>query len=288
MKKSYKKIALSSIVALSLFALAACGGNTETPDGDTSGTQGGSSDQNQVIQVIGSTSVEPLITALADQFSSQNSNIQVQIQAPGSSGGIKAANEGSADIGMSSRELKGEEEGYGLTTYTMALDGIAVVVNKENPVTDLTSQQIGQIFTGTITNWKEVGGSDEEILLVVREAGSGTRDAFEELLKLEEVAEDRAIIADSTNAVSQNIAGKKDAIGYVSLGSLNTNAVNAVAVDGVVCSAENIVNKSYKISRPFLLLTKGTVSAPVQSFLDFVLSDDAQALINEKGFISAK
>ncbi len=288
MKQSYKKMLTGSIVALSLLTLGACSGNTQPPSGGTSGNQETTAQETQVVQVIGSTSVEPLITALADQFSNKNGNIQVQIQAPGSSGGITAVNEGSADIGMSSRELKGDETGYGLTTHTLALDGIAVIVNKDNPISDLTSEQLSKIFAGTITNWKEVGGPDEEILLVIREAGSGTRDAFEELLKLDEVAEDRGIIADSTNAVSQNIVGKKDAIGYISLGSLDASTVKAISVDGVASTTENVINKTYKLSRPFLLLTKGTVSAPAQSFLDFVLSDDAQATITEKGFISAK
>lgn len=292
--KKYQKILACGMLALSLFALGACG-DTTTGGGTTDGAEDTtnppadtSSEETQVIQVVGSTSVEPLITGLADQFSNENGNIQVQIQAPGSSGGITAVNDGSADIGMSSRELKGEELEYGLTEYTLALDGIAVIVNKENTATELTSEQIGQIYTGEITNWSEVGGPDEEILLVIREAGSGTRDAFEEILGLEEVDESRGIIADSTNAVSQNVSGKTNAIGYVSLGSLDLDSVNAVKVDGADCTAENVVNGSYSISRPFLLLTKGEVPAHVQSFLDYVLSDDVQSYITEEGFISAK
>jgi len=181
-----------------------------------------------------------------------------------------------------------------LKETVIAYDGIAVVVHPSNPVKDLTTEQVNAIFSGKITNWKEFGGADQEILLVIREAGSGTRDAFEEIVKLFEekdgkkvstIAEDRAIIADSTNAITQNVSGKESAIGYVSLGSLNTSSTIPLKLNGVECTADNIKNKSYAISRPFLLLTQGTPSAEVQPVLDYILSADGQALVTEEKFI---
>lgn len=246
-----------------------------------------------VIDVNGSTSVEPLMQALSDLYKVDNPDVTINITAPGSSAGIKAATDGTAQIGMSSRELKEEEKAAGLTETVIALDGIAVIVNQENPVADLTSEQIAAIYKGEITNWKDVGGEDSEILLVCREAGSGTRDAFEELMGLIDsdkkslVYEDGAIFESSTNSVRENVAGKKNAIGYVSLGSMSEE-VKAVKVDGVEASDEEIVAGNYKVSRPFLLLTKPDAGETVSAFLDYVMSDAGQAVVAEKGFISAK
>lgn len=295
-----KRLATLGLAGLMLLGAAAC---SNTAPGDkaaatqTSPAQQTSDAAKTVIQVNGSTSVEKLMTMLSNQYTAKNPNVSLQIQAPGSSAGIKSVNDGSAQIGMSSRELKGDELTWGLNATPIAYDGIAVVVHPANPVTNLTMEQVHQIFSGKITNWKEVGGPDKEILLVIREAGSGTRDAFEEIVKLFEekdgkkvatVAEDKAIIADSTNAITQNVAGKENAIGYVSLGSLNTGTTRALQLNGVDCTAENVKNKTYAIARPFLLLTKGTPSAEVQSVLDYILSAEGQALVTEEKFISVQ
>lgn len=296
-----KRLAVLGLAGLMLLATAAC---SRTAPGDKAALQENqaksqqapsqSADGKMVLQVNGSTSVEKLMTMLSDQYTAKNPNISLQIQAPGSSAGIKAVNDGSAQIGMSSRELKGDELTWGLVATPIAYDGIAVVVNPSNPVSNLTTDQVNQIFSGKITNWKEVGGPDKEILLVIREAGSGTRDAFEEIVKLFEekdgkkvstVAEDKAIIADSTNAITQNVAGKTNAIGYVSLGSLNTETTRPLQLNGVDCTAENVKNKTYAIARPFLLLTKGTPKAEIQSVLDYILSADGQALVVKEKFI---
>ncbi len=295
-----KRLAAMGLAGLMLLSAAAC---SNTAPGDkaamtqTSPAQQTSAAAKTVIQVNGSTSVEKLMTMLSNQYTAKNPNVSLQIQAPGSSAGIKSVNDGSAQIGMSSRELKGDELTWGLNATPIAYDGIAVVVHPANPVSNLTMEQVHQIFSGEITNWKEVGGPDKEILLVIREAGSGTRDAFEEIVKLFEekdgkkvatVAEDKAIIADSTNAITQNVAGKENAIGYVSLGSLNTGTTRALQLNGVDCTAENVKNKTYAIARPFLLLTKGTPSAEVQSVLDYILSAEGQALVTEEKFISVQ
>ena len=278
---SMKRLALLGLASLMLVGSVGCG-NT-TPGNQTAATQ-------TVIQVNGSTSVEPLLRKLSDQYTAKNPNTSMEIQAPGSSAGIKAVHDGSAQIGMSSRELKGDELTWGLNATTIAYDGIAVVVHPSNPVKSLTTEQVNKIFSGEITNWKEVGGSDKEILLVIREAGSGTRDAFEEIVKLYKdkdgkkvstVAEDKAIVADSTNAISQNVAGKENAIGYVSLGSLNTDITKAVQLNGVDCTIDNVKNKTYSLQRPFLLLTQGKPSAEIQSFLDYILGADGQAQVVE-------
>ncbi len=297
---SMKHLALMGLTGLILLGAMGCG---STAPGDSAAasqapTQStGQTAAQAVIQVNGSTSVEKLMTMLSDRYTAKNPGVSLQIQAPGSSAGIKAVHDGSAQIGMSSRELKGDELTWGLKETVIAYDGIAVVVHPSNSVKDLTTEQVNAIFSGKITNWKEIGGADQEILLVIREAGSGTRDAFEEIVKLFEekdgkkvstVAEDKAIIADSTNAITQNVAGKESAIGYVSLGSLNTSSTSALKLNGIECTADNIKNKTYAISRPFLLLTQGMPSAEVQPVLDYILSADGQALVTEEKFISVQ
>lgn len=244
------------------------------------------------VTIIGSTSVEKLAIALSDKFTDANPNYTFDVQAPGSSAGIKAAIDGTADIGMASRALAVEEKTAGLKEFTIALDGIAVVVNPANPVNGLTAEQITGVFSGKITNWKEVGGKDQEILLVSREAGSGTRDAFEELMNLVKykqslIAEDRAIFAESTNSVAQNVQDKAEAIGYISLGSLKSN-VKALEVDGVPCTVANVQAGAYKVARPFLMVTKGEPNASVQAFLDYVFSDAGQNVVSDEKFIPVK
>ena len=277
MKKN-KLFALGCAGIMALGLLAGCGGN---------GNGGGTTGEKTTITINGSTSVEKLAISLSDQFAEQDGTVTFEITAPGSGAGIKAAQDGTADIGMSSRELKEEEKT--LHETQIATDAIAVIINNNNPVTDLTSEQITQIFKGEIKNWKDVGGPDKEILLVCREAGSGTRDAFEEIMSLSEdgkslINESTAIFVDATNPVAQNVQDKEEDIGYISLGSL-TDQVKAVKVDGVEATEPNAQNGTYKIIRPFLLLTSEEPSGKVKEFMDYILSDAGQEQVVEAGFV---
>lgn len=274
-----KRMLLLVVALISVLALAACQPQQPTDD-------------KVSVTIIGSTSVEKLIITLSDKFGLSHTNYTFDVQAPGSSAGVKAAVDGTADLGMVSRDLTADEKTQGLEEHVIALDGIAIVVHPDNPVTNLTTEQITDIFAGRITNWQEVGGNDQEILLVSREAGSGTRSAFEELLNLIEdkqsiIAEDRAIFAESTNSVAQNVADKVEAIGYISLGSMKSE-VKALGVNGVPCSVANVQSGTYQVARPFLLVTKGAPTETVQAFLDYILGDAGQQTVTEAGFIPVK
>ena len=247
--------------------------------------------------ITGSTSAEPLVTVLSDLFMEAHPDVSIAVQGNGSSAGIKAAADGTAQLGMSSRDLKDEEKD-GLTPTTICMDGIAVIVNLENPVKALTKDQIAAIFKGEITNWKDVGGNDEEILIISREAGSGTRSAFEEIVGLlakdengNEVTlvdESRALIADSTNAVSTTVAGKANSIGYISLGSYDETLVHAIDVDEVACSQENVLGGTYAIARPFVLVAGPGTEQIANAFLDYVMSEEGQAVIADNKYIPVK
>ncbi len=290
-----RTMSIISLLVLVVLVFVGCTGQapqTETPQ--TNEPQGEAKLEGTVT-VVGSTSVQPLAQNIADAFESVEPGIKVDIQGVGSSAGVKAANEGTANIGTASRELKTEEEEWGLTKHVIARDGIAVVVHPSNTVSDLSQDTITKIFKGEIKNWKEVGGADEDIIVISREAGSGTRGAFEEIMKLLEknaegkkvsVVREDAIFADGNGAVKANVAKKETAIGYVSLGYLD-DSIKALKVDGVDATVENIKSEKYPVARPFLMLTKGEVDAHVQAYLDFIMSDDGQAIVAEK-FISVK
>ncbi|RKD25306.1 phosphate ABC transporter substrate-binding protein, PhoT family [Caminicella sporogenes DSM 14501] len=233
------------------------------------------------IAVVGSTSVTPVAQNLADKFMSIHPEVKIDVQGIGSSAGIKAASNGSADIGMASRNLKEKEKEWGLTQHVIAYDGIAVVVNPNNPVKELTKEQIAKIFKGEIKNWKEVGGPDKEILVVSREAGSGTRGAFEEIVGIENAVREDALVAEGNGAVKANVASKEYAIGYLSFAYLD-DSVKALKVDGAEPTVENIKAGNYKISRPFLMVTKGEIKPAAKAYLDFILSDEGQKIVGEK------
>jgi phosphate transport system substrate-binding protein len=276
-----KKILLVSLMVIVVagLALTGCGGGSGTStDEGLSGT----------VVIAGSTSVQPLSEELAAAFMSINPNASIEIQGGGSGVGIKAATDGVADIGASSRDLK-ETEKEGLTEYVIAKDGIAVIVNSSVTVTDLSLEKIKGIFTGEITNWKELGGADKAITVVSREAGSGTRGAFIAITGVEskdangenvDKTTDKSLIQPSQGAVMQTVGNSPDSIGYTSIGSLN-NTVLTVTIDSVEPTDENIVNGTYKMARPFIYLTKGTESELAKAFIDFVLSVDGQAIVSE-------
>ena len=283
-----KLMALAMTTVLSAGLLAGCGSKEESAEGaaDPAAAPGSK------IILVGSTSVDPLAQKLAEAYKAKTPDVDIEIQAVGSSAGIKAALDGSATIGMSSRELKEEEIAEGATPHIICRDGIAVAVNPENPVQNLSKEQVQKIFMGEITNWKEVGGNDEEILVVSRESGSGTRGAFEEILKIEKEVEGKkisglvetALQAEGTGAVKANVASKENAIGYVSLGYID-ETIKTVQVEGADATAENITAGTYPVARPFVLVTKGEISETDQAFLDFVMSSEGQAEAEKDGYI---
>ena len=244
------------------------------------------------LSVVGSSSVAPLAEAESESFLRVNQTIEIDVQSVGSSAGIKAAIDGTAAVGMSSRNLKAEEK-EGMEQFIVALDGIAVIVHPDNPIDNLTKEQILAIFQGKIKNWKEVGGKDAPIVVISREEGSGTRGAFEEITKLEverdglklSTLSKKAIITDGNGSVKQNVALKKNGIGYISVGSVD-NLVKTVAVDGVLPTEETIKDKLYLISRPFILITKGKPTPEAQAFIDFILSDAGQKIVEDHYYIS--
>ncbi len=240
------------------------------------------------ITVTGSTSVGPYAEELGLMFDAKNSNqTKTQVSQVGSGPGIQATIDGTTDIGMSSRNLTAAETANGLVTYKICDDGIAVIVNKANPIANLSTSQIRDIFAGNVTNWKDIGGSDAQIVVVERESGSGTRDGFETLImqKMANVTSS-AITQTSTGAVKTYVAGNPNAIGYISFGSL-TSEVNALQVDGVTPSVATIKDKTYKPQRPFLFVTKGTPTNPVaQAFINYVLSPDGQAYLASNNLVT--
>ena len=280
MKKAFA-ILLTLTMALSL--LAACGGKQETPAQTEQSTQPAA--LSGTVSTNGSTSMEKVIGALSEQFMTDNSGVSVTYDATGSGAGIEAASNGSADIGLSSRALKDEEKVSGLVGTTVALDGIAVIVNPANKVADLTGEQIAQIFTGEITDWSQLGGEAGTISCIGREAGSGTRDGFESITKTKDACKmDQELT--STGAVIEAVAGNPNAIGYASLSALK-DTVKAVTVGGVACTEDTVLDGSYAIQRPFVFVTKDSaaLSAQAQAFFDFATSAAANDLIRAAGAV---
>ena len=267
-----KKIICIALAAVMALSLAACGGNN--------GLSG-------KVATDGSTSMEKVIGALKETFEGENAGVEVTYNPTGSGSGIKAVQEGRCDIGLSSRALKAEEEEQGLVGTVLAYDGIAVIVNPENTVEDLTVEQIAAIYKGEITNWSEVGGIDAEIVLIGREAGSGTRGGFEEIVGVEDLCQYRQELTstgDVITAVSQN----PGAIGYASLASVK-DTVKAIKVGGVAPSEETVKDETYAIQRPFVLVTKeGTaLTETAQAFFDFITSEAAREVITAAGVVPA-
>ena len=285
-----KTLALILTLALSLAALTGCGSKTETPadtNTDSSAQTEAPAALSGSVSTNGSTSMEKVIGALSEQFMADNSGVTVTYDPTGSGAGIEAASNGSADIGLASRALKDEEKAGGLTETIVALDGIAVIVNTDSKVENLTVEQIGKIFTGEITDWSEVGGEAGKISCIGREAGSGTRDGFETITGTAEACKYRQELT-STGDVIATVASNPDAIGYASLAALK-DTVKALSVSGVTPTEETVKDGSYIIQRPFVLVTKeGTaLSATAQKFFDFALSADAADIISAAGAVAA-
>jgi len=244
-------------------------------------------DENSITEA-GSTTVQPIAEKLANAFMEDNPSIDITIQGGGSSVGVKSAADGTVDIGAASRELKESEKGT-VVEHVLARDGIAIVVHPDNDISGLTTEQVRNIFAGEITNWDQVGGEDGSINVVAREEGSGTRAAFEELVMEEEekVITATAILQPSNGAVRTTVAGDPDAIGFLSFGYLDSS-VKSLSIDGVAGTVENAKNGTYPIVRPLLFLTKSEPTGIVKDFIDFCLSTEGQALVEEEGYISVR
>ena len=286
--KKILAFALSAVMALAL--LAGCGNQTDNNNsndngGDASDTPAAS--VSGTVSTDGSTSMEKVIGALSESYMAANKDVTVNYNPTGSGAGITAVQEGTCDIGLSSRALKDEEKAAGLKETVLAYDGIAIIVHPDNPVSDLSIEQIAKLYTGEITNWKDVGGSDAEVVLIGREAASGTRDGFESITGTKDKCQYRQELTstgDVITAVSQN----PDAIGYASLAAIK-DSVKALSVDGVTPSETTVKDGSYQVQRPFVLVTvEGkALSAAAQSFFDYATSADAADIIAKAGAVAA-
>ena len=284
-----KTLAFVLTAVMSLLLLAGCGSKTSAPD-STNNDQPQQQTEKKLsgsVSTNGSTSMEKVIGALSEQFMADNSGVSVTYDPTGSGTGIEAASNGSADIGLASRALKDEEKAGGLTETVVALDGIAVIVNAGSKVEDLSVEQIAKIFTGEITDWSEVGGEASKISCIGREAGSGTRDGFESITKTKDACKlDQELT--STGGVIEAVAGNVNAIGYASLSAVEgKDTVKAVTVGGVACTEETVLDGSYAIQRPFVLVTKtdASLSTAAQAFFDYATSTAANDLIKAAGAV---
>lgn len=285
MKKNQKRIGLVMTAAIFCLTLAGCG---QTPAGISgAGNNSESAKLTGTVATDGSTSMEKVIGALGEAFENQNDGVTFTYNPTGSGSGIQAVQEGRCDIGLSSRNLKEEEAAGGLEATILAYDGIAVIVSPENPVVDLDVETIAKLYTGEITNWKGVGGNDAPVVLIGREAGSGTRDGFESITDTKEQCQYRQELT-STGDVITAVAQNPDAIGYASLASLK-DSVKAVTVGGVAPTEDTVKDGSYVIQRPFVLVTRKdtALSDAAQAFFEFATSPDAAELIANAGAVAA-
>jgi len=258
-----------------------------------SGTGNDGTGLSGVVKTGGSTSVEKVMNALIYQFQDDNRDVRIDYEPNGSGDGIKNTMSGLYEIGHSSRGLKTDGSEDGLDTTAYAIDGIAIVTNKGNGVDNLTKEQLSGIYTGTITNWNEVGGSDAAITVITRESGSGTRDAFAEIIGLEKGGSNiiaSASVADNTGAIQTQVSSNPNAIGYMSFSDVDTSKVNTVKYEGVTISTETLKDGTYKLKREFYLLTKtgATLSPAAQAFVDFVMSDAGQQIVADNMLLPIK
>ena len=305
-----KKVLAALVASMMILAMAGCGNTaaedtgaeapaetatTEEAPAETATTEEAPTEEAPAesepisgsVSTNGSTSMEKVIGVLSEQFMADNSGVKVTYDPTGSGTGIEAAKTGSADIGLSSRALKDEETAAGLTGTTVALDGIAVIVNANSKVSDLTVEQIGQIFKGEIKDWSEIGGDAGAFACIGREAGSGTRDGFESITG----TEDACVLTQeltSTGAVIEAVKSNPNAIGYASLSAVEgQEGIKALTVGGVACSEETVLDGSYQIQRPFVMVTKADaqLSPAAQAFFDFATSTAANDLIRAAGAV---
>ncbi|MDR2607948.1 MAG: phosphate ABC transporter substrate-binding protein [Treponema sp.] len=284
MKKLFIALVLTAASLVSVFA----GGSKDQSSGGGTAPSSAQPPAAYTVTVAGSTSVSPLMELLIAEYAKVRPNVKFNMSATGSGDGIKAVPAETAEIGMSSRELSPAEIGTGIDEHLIAIDGIAVIVNGSNPVSNLSIDQIRDIYTGVVSDWSQVGGRAGKIAVVSREPGSGTRGAFEEIIKFQDKLVMGAIEFDGTGAVKAEISRNADAVGYISLGSVDSS-VKTLSVGGVVATTANVVNNSYKIARPFLLLTKKgrALNSETTAFLDWILTEAGQAIV-KTSWISVK
>ena len=240
----------------------------------------------QTITEAGSTTVQPLAEKCAQAFMSENPNVSITIQGGGSSVGVKSADDGTVDIGAASREIKDSEPP--LVKHLLAKDGIAIACNPSNSVTGLTKEQVKEIYAGNITRWSDVGGPDEDIHVVAREEGSGTRAAFEEMVMGEDtLITQTAILQPSNGALRTTVSSDPMAIGFLSFGYLD-GSVKSLSVDGVEGTKVNALNGTYPIVRPLYFLTKEQPTGIVKEYIDFCLGPEGQKIAEEEGYIPVK
>ena len=283
MKKNITRMLMLCMIPVLALGLAACKNNSSAD----SPSQSSSSALSGKITMAGSTSMEKLANALIEAFMEENSGVTVTAEFTGSSAGVESLLADSVDVGNASRNLKDSETGAGAVENIVAIDGVAVVVNPDNPIEDLTKDQLISIYKGEIADWSEVGGLNEPIVVVGREAGSGTRGAFEELLEIEDECQ-YALEFDSTGTVVAKVASTAGAIGYISLDMVD-ETVKAVKLDGVEASAEKIKAGDYFLSRPFVMATKGEISEQnelVQDMFEYIYSDAGKELVESVGLIA--
>ena len=291
-----KRVISAALCLMLALSLAACGSTNEAPAttaapaapaAEAPAAPAADAKLTGTVSTDGSTSMEKVIGALGEAFTEANGNVNFTYNPTGSGSGIQAVQEGRCDIGLSSRALKDEEKASGLTETILAYDGIAVIVNPENPVEDLTLEDIAKIYTGEITNRSEVGGNDAEIVLIGREAGSGTRSGFEEIVEVKDLCQYRQELS-STGDVITTVAQNPGAIGYASLASVK-DTVKALKVAGVAPSEETVKDGTYAIQRPFVLATKtdAQLGEAAQAFFDYVTSTAASEIIVAAGVVPA-
>ncbi|MDO4943375.1 MAG: phosphate ABC transporter substrate-binding protein [Lachnospiraceae bacterium] len=280
MKKTIAKIiGLVCMIGLLAGSLMACGGSSSGDDASGSGE-----DLSGKITIAGSTSMEKVCNALSESFMEKYPNVTVTSEFTGSSAGLESLASGSVDIGNASRSLSKDEADTGAVENVIAIDGIGVITDKDNKIENLTSEELAKIYTGEIKNWKELGQKEEDIVVVGREAGSGTRDAFEELLDIADKC-DYVQELDSTGAVLAKVSSTPGAIGYVSLDVVD-DTVNLVQLNGVEAVEKNIISGDYVLSRPFVMATKGEISEQsdlVKAWFDYINSDEGQQVIAGQG-----
>lgn len=280
-------IAIMAAVSLMTFGLVGCG--SESPQSVDAAEQGKNEESvelNGTIKLAGSTSMEKLCEAMSESFMEKNPGVTVTVEYTGSGAGLESLAAGSVDIGNASRGLKDEEKASGEVENIVAIDGIAVITNKSCSIKDVTSKDLAKIYTGEITDWAELGGEEQPIIVIGREAGSGTRDAFEELLEVKDLCA-YAQELDSTGAVLAKVGTTPGAIGYVSLDVVD-DTVSGLKIDGVEPTEEEILAGNYMLQRPFVMATKGEISEQnelVQTWFNYINSDDGKEVIKQVGLI---